>query len=225
MRKPGSNIRRASPGIEQGFTVVELLLTLVLISLMIGFILGGLDLSRHAWQIDRERESQGEIEAAVAAIQTQISQTVPAVAAAGNSTARPVFEGRSHDLVFVTLSEGHTQVGGMMLTGLGLVEANRSGTAAPFGSNGQVRLRSTVFRAGTAFSGIPQEAASTVLFDQVLSFDIAYFGVADAARPPEWRGEWLRQERLPELVAIRIVIASVRGPMAIDIPVRIRSAM
>jgi general secretion pathway protein J len=221
----GLRSRRALALSERGFTMVELLLALVLIALMTGFILGGLDLVRHTWRTDQDRQSYGEIDAAVAAIETQLSRAIPAVAATGNNTARPVFAGRAHDIVFVTLSEGNTQVAGMMLTGLALVDSGGLGSSTALDGNGRVRLWNAVFRTNIIFSGVPVNATSTVLFERVLSFDLAYFGASGSSHQRAWHDEWNQQDHLPELVAIKVTIATSRGPVTMDIHSRIHTAM
>jgi general secretion pathway protein J len=215
---------RALAPSELGFTMVELLLALVLIALMTGFILGGLDLVRHTWRTDQDRQSYGEIDAAVAAIETQLSRAVPAVAATGNNTVSPVFEGRAHDIVFVTLSEGNTQVAGLMLTGLALVDSGGLGSSTTLGGYGRVRLWNTVFRTNITFSGVPTNATRTILFERVLSFDLAYFGASGSSRRRAWHDEWIQQDHLPELVAIKVTIATSHGPVVMDIHSRIHTA-
>jgi hypothetical protein len=81
-----------------------------------------------------------------------------------------------------------------------------------------------VFRAGTAFATIPADTPTSTLFRNVLSFDLAYFGIVTPGKPPEWQDQWLGRDHLPELVAVRVVLRAPREPISLSIPVRIPTA-
>jgi general secretion pathway protein J len=220
MTKVRSN--RSTPIADQaGFTLVELLVALALMSLITAAILGGIDIGRRIWQTGPDREFRAEIEAAAETLRTQLTETVPAVAPGDDGMARLVFQGNPHDLVAVTLSDGRSQVGGMALTNIAFATQPNGGGA---NAGGQIRISSTVFRARTAFAAMPTDAATSALFHDVVSFDLTYFGVVNPGKPPEWQDQWLGQEHLPELVAIRIVLAAAREPISLSIPVRIPTA-
>jgi general secretion pathway protein J len=206
---------------QDGFTLVELLVALALVSLMATAILGGIDISRRVWQTGSEREFHAEIEAAAEALRTRLAETLPAVAPGDDGLARLVFQGGPHDLVVVTLSDGRSQVGGMALTRVAFAAQKADGGATPIG---QIRISSTVFRADTAFAAMPTDAATAALFHDVVSFDLAYFGVVSPGKPPGWQNQWLGRDHLPELVAIRIVLRASRESISLSIPVRIPTA-
>jgi prepilin-type N-terminal cleavage/methylation domain-containing protein len=215
-----TKVRRIHAG-QDGFTLVELLVALALVSLMATAILGGIDISRRIWQTGPEREFHAEIDAAAEALRTRLAETIPAVAPGDDGLARLVFKGSPHDLVVVTLSDGRSEVGGMALTRIALAAQKADGGATPVG---QIRISSTVFRAGTAFAAMPADAATAALFHDVISFDLAYFGDVTPGQPPEWQNQWLDRDHLPELVAIRIVLRAPRESMNLSIAVRIPTA-
>jgi general secretion pathway protein J len=206
---------------QAGFTLVELLVALALLSVITTAILGGIDFSRRVWQTGPEREFRAEIEAAAETLRTLLAQTLPAVAPGDDGMARLVFQGSPHDLVAVTLSDGRSQVGGMALTRISFTAREADGGAVAIG---QIRISSTVFRAGTAFAPIPTDAATSALFHNVVSFDLAYFGVVTPGKPPEWQNQWLGRDHLPELVAARVVLRAALEPISLSIPVRIPTA-
>jgi hypothetical protein len=71
---------------------------------------------------------------------------------------------------------------------------------------------------------MPADAATAALFHDVVSFDLAYFGVVTPGKPPEWQNQWFGRDRLPELVAIRILLRAPRESISLSIPVRIPTA-
>jgi general secretion pathway protein J len=202
---------------QAGFTLVELLVALALVSLITVAIMGGIDITRRVWQTGPEREVRAEIEAAADTLRTLLAQTVPAVAPGEDGMARLVFQGSPHDLAAVTLSDGRSRVGGMALTRIAFA-TQADGRATP---TGQILISSTVFRAATAFEGMPADAATSALFHNVVSFDLAYFGVATPGKPPEWQNQWLGKDHLPKLVTMRIILRTASEPISLSIPVRI----
>jgi general secretion pathway protein J len=219
-----TNVRRehsAAVADQAGFTLVELLVALALVSLITVAMLGGIDIARRVWQTGPERETRAEIEAATDTLRTLLAQTVPAVAPGDDGMARLVFQGGPHDLVAVILSDGRSQVGGMALTRLAFAAQPAAGRTT---SIGQIRISSTVFRAATAFEPMPADVASSALFHGVVSFDLTYFGAVTPGKPPEWQNQWLGQDHLPELVTVRIVLGTATEPISLSIPIRIPTA-
>jgi general secretion pathway protein J len=206
---------------QAGFTLVELLVALALLSVITTAILGGIDFSRRVWQTGPERESRAEIEAAADTLRMLLAQTLPAVAPGDDGMARLVFQGSPHELVAVTLSDGRSQVGGMALTRLSFAGREADGGATAID---QIRISSTVFRAGTAFAPLPADATTSALFHNVISFDLTYFGIITPGQPPLWQHQWLGQDHLPELVSARVVLRTALEPISLSIPVRIPTA-
>jgi general secretion pathway protein J len=206
---------------QAGFTLVELLVAIALLSVITTAILGGIDFSHRVWKTGPEREYRAEVEAAAETLRTLLTQTLPAVAPGDDGMARLVFQGSPHELVSVILSDGRSQVGGIALTRISFAGRNADGDAT---ATGQIRISSTVFRAGTAFAPIPADAPTSALFHNVVSFDLSYFGVVTPGKPPVWQNQWLHQDHLPELVSARVVLGSALEPISLSIPVRIPTA-
>ncbi|MBV8070720.1 MAG: prepilin-type N-terminal cleavage/methylation domain-containing protein [Acidobacteriaceae bacterium] len=206
---------------QAGFTLVELLVALALLSVITTAILGGIDLTHRVWKTSPEREHRTEIETAAETLRTLLTQMLPAVAPGDDGMARLVFQGSPHELVAVNLSDGRSQVGGMALTRISFAKGKADGDTT---ATGQIRISSTVFRAGTAFAPAPADAATSALFHNVVSFDITYFGVVTPGKPPVWQNQWLGQDHLPELVSARVVLRTTIEPINLSIPVRIPTA-
>ena len=177
-----------------GFTVLELVLSLGILAFITTSILGGLHLSRRAWEIGRREDEKGEGEAVLRALSELLSKSVPAIALDEQKVARLVFVGRPSAMFLVALSEGETYRGGLILTEIGFVGAQSK----------TLGLWTRVFRAPTAWSTPRDSMRATKVLRDVIAFELSYYGSWDATSPPKWRNEWIGSGRLPALVSIRI---------------------
>lgn len=191
---------------DAGFTLLEMLLALALLALIVSSLLGGLHLGRRAFEAGRGGEANSEIEAAAAALSDLLAQTFPATVSDPDKGSVAVFSGRPNGCFFTALSEGRTQMGGLVSTEIGL--QNRSG-------HNDLAVWSKVFRAGAVAATRREDMRETRLVSNVTSFGMAYFGVVEDGRPPEWRDEWLLRDRLPKLVSVHF--ASERAGKRYDV--------
>jgi prepilin-type N-terminal cleavage/methylation domain-containing protein len=200
---------------EQGLTLIELLLSLAILAILTGFLAGGLSMARQAFGADRASEIGSETSAAIQTVAALVRSALPAQTdgadqkdaaspkgASGSKDASSPkdapsqkdssgFEGRGEAIAFVGLSEGRSLRGGPHK-----IVLRRSGNdlVADFIPFNRTRSKDT-----------PEPAATrVVVLSGVREIRIGYFGSLDARVKPAWRSDWLRAERLPDLVSIRI---------------------
>jgi general secretion pathway protein J len=200
---------------EQGLTLIELLLSLAILAILTGFLAGGLSMARQAFGADRASEIGSETSAAIQTVAALVRSALPAQTdgadqkdaaspkgASGSKDASSPkdapnqkdsngFEGRGEAIAFVGLSEGRSLRGGPHK-----IVLRRSGNdlVADFIPFNRTRSKDT-----------PEPAAiRVVVLSGVREIRIGYFGSLDARVKPAWRSDWLRAERLPDLVSIRI---------------------
>jgi general secretion pathway protein J len=206
---------------EQGLTLIELLLSLAILAILTGFLAGGLSMARQAFGADRASEIGSETSAAIQTVAALLRSALPAqtdgvepkdvTSPQGASTSKGAsgskdasspkdapnqkdssgFEGRGEAIAFVGLSEGRSLRGGPHK-----IVLRRSGNdlVADFIPFNRTRSKDT-----------PEPAATrVVVLSGVREIRIGYFGSLDARVKPAWRSDWLRAERLPDLVSIRI---------------------
>ena len=97
---------------EQGLTLIELLLAVAILTLLTGFLAGGLSIGRRAFDADRTSEIASETDAAIKIISSLIASALPVRTNATNQKSGMVFDGRQNSLSFVALSEGRSLRGG-----------------------------------------------------------------------------------------------------------------
>jgi general secretion pathway protein J len=176
---------------EQGLTLIELLLSLAILAVLTGFLAGGLSMVRRAFATDRASEIGSETSAAVQTVAALVGSALPLRFDGAGPKDAIGFDGRQEGLSFVGLSEGRSLRGGPHK-----IVLRRSGSDI---------VADFVALAGTRPKENPETPATrVVVLSGVRDVRIGYFGTTDPKVKPAWRAEWLRADRLPDLVSIRI---------------------
>jgi general secretion pathway protein J len=194
---------------EQGLSLIELLLSLAILGVLIGFLAGGLSMGRRAFNADRISETQAETDTAIQVVSNLIGTALPITAlpvtanAAGGSGA-VVFSGGSESISFIGLSEGRSLKGGPQK-----IMVRRSGS-------------DLVVEVAASVSGTNQGVAQTpptrvVVLSGIRDISFQFFGGTNAAAVRNWRSDWSNSDHLPDLVSIRVDFGDERrnGPAAI----------
>ncbi|MCG2672813.1 prepilin-type N-terminal cleavage/methylation domain-containing protein [Bradyrhizobium sp. GCM10023182] len=169
---------------ERGLTLIELVVSLALLALLTGFIVGGLSTAIRAFDADRRNGMEIETNSAVESLRCLIASAMP--------TANPLqgggvlFEGGREGMRFVSLSEGRALPGGLQ----------------------DIRIRRTGGELILDVFGAPKDGerksplVSTVVLKGLRGVHFRYFGVSSAQADPAWRNDWIKAERLPLLVEV-----------------------
>lgn len=188
---------------EQGLTLIELLLSIAILAILTGFLAGGLAMARQAFGADRASEIGSETSAAIQTVAALVGSALPVRpdTAAPKDAATPKeasgFDGRSEAVAFVGLSEGRSLQGGQYKI---VLRRNGSDLVVDF----------TPFERARAKNSVEPAATRVVVLSGVREIRIGYFGTLDPKVKPAWHADWLRAERLPELVSIRIEFEDAR---------------
>lgn len=202
MRKPPlcrTMRARARRGSECGLTLIELLVSLALLTVLTGFIVGGLSTTIRAFDADRRNGVEMETNSAVESLRGFVASAMPA--ANPSQGAGVLFEGEREGMRFVALSEGRALPGGLQD-----IRIRRSGDELildVFGSPKDGERKSPL--------------ASTVVLKGLRGIHFRYFGVLGPQADPAWRSDWIKAERLPLLVEVGFEFeeSGRNGPAAI----------
>jgi general secretion pathway protein J len=189
-------MKRRAP---DGFTLLELLVALSLLSMMIAALVGGLRLGTRAWESGRVSVSLEEAETAARAVASQIERAFPANVRRVNGPPVAAFDCGPDFCRFVALSEGDVQWGGLVTTEIGAESAAAALLAwtqvfreDDFGA-GRESMRATPFANGLAF------------------IRLSYFGAPEPRQRPQWRDQWREASVLPRLVSVRVGLRGSNG--------------
>lgn len=195
---------------DAGFTLVELLVALALMVLIVSAITGGLHFGRRVWERDRSAEHRVELEAAAHALENLIASAYSASAAVSEGRPLLVFEGTPGGCTFVALSEGSAQIGGLIVTEVGLDPA------------GVLRVWTAPFRNSTAWALQRATMHETQIVRHLAGIRFTYFGPPQPGEPPRWSPSWSGRAVLPLLISVSLVPGTGREDLALTIALRQR---
>jgi general secretion pathway protein J len=179
----------------QGFTLIEVLIAMTLLSIMVVLLFSSLKTCADSWE-KGENKITGVNEAAV--VYNFFHQHLSAARPLWDDFSSPEkslsFQGKAQSLQFVSSFPASAGRSGLQLFSLDLQEED----------NGQI-IKITLTPFFPAAKGEEWRAEDVTLIRHVSDFTLAYFGsdVGDGG-VGGWRDEWLGKEALPRLVKISI---------------------
>lgn len=184
--------------VPDGFTLLELLLAISLLSLITASIMGGVHLGRRSWDTSRASEALDEVESAVRASAGLIGKGYSVVADQPQpfpAEPPPPFLGAPERCRFVALSEGGAQWGGLILTEIA-VEGGQEGA--------ELAVWTKAYRPREGLGAAREAMKKTVILTNVASFQLSFFGAQQQGQAPAWSPAWSSRLGLPQLVAVKI---------------------
>ena len=178
---------------DAGFTVVELLVSLVILALVMSFLPGTLRLGRRVWESDAVFLREEAITSFRRVIEERLTGTMPIFIRDAARGVRIEFTGEPDRVVFVSTASQGPAGGGVYRFELSADDGNA------------LVLRQTLYRPGSE-AGTPLPEARHVAPARIGGLAFRYFGQAKANEAPLWQARWTRQDTLPDLVEIAITL-------------------
>jgi general secretion pathway protein J len=176
---------------EYGFTLVEVLISLALLSLMTVYALGAVACLKRMNGVTEEVTAQMEVEAVTRHLRESLGDARSVFAANTDGTQVLKFSGQQNALSFITASNGLSEVGGLYEVELSVDEKS------------QLIETRRMFR-----SGQPSAAQSIVLLRGIDSIIFSYAGRSSDAP----QDEWTVADQLPSGIGVDIDFKeSVKG--------------
>ena len=175
-----------------GFTLPEMLLALLLFSLVLLMLYGGLFQAGNYWRMSEVQLRKNDDKRFILSeIRRRIEQALPIIQAQGGAT-RIIFRGGNHSLEFVSALPSHDADNGLYFLRLEILEGELVLKYLP------LARRRNMFA-----EDIFAQAEKITLAQHVDTVDLEYFGRHAPDTAPAWRDTWNNAHWLPRLLRIR----------------------
>ena len=184
-----------------GFTLVEILIGLALMSFILLMLFGSLHIAAKSWTAVQQKTTRTEeLRMASDFIRHYLSQAVPLlwVNPDGSHLA---FKGDTNAMHFAAPLPAHRGGGGLYLITLKVIEEN--------GKSHLIMQYQGAYPDHHDFNppdGAPLETA--ILIDDVRSVTFSYFGKRQADAAPGWVEEWAVADQLPQQIQVKLSLAA-----------------
>ena len=193
---PADRLRTPAASSEHGYTLVEMLVSLLILGAVAAMMVTGLQSSQmiSARQVQRTERGRA-IESAQAFLRARLESLKP-IMRLDNEGQSIDMDGRAGNLVF--LAAGTTADAGSAMRRYRVRLTDRH----------DLVVDSEGVSEGAPFSNRPR---TTVLLSGVDQLQIGYLGANPEGGPPAWRSSWTRRATPPHLIRI---VAMLRSPEA-----------
>jgi len=188
---------QGSHDINQGFTLVEIMITLTLLSMILILLFGSLHTANLNWQTGAQKiEKNDETRHVGQFIRKLITQAVPLMWI-NQDGQRLVFRGDQEELIFTSTLPAHRGGGGLYVITLKTAETD--------GSKGlDLLYRRASPESYPLESGSIDDQTRVPLADDIEKIEFSYYGQAERDDELRWHNNWQNDETLPKLVRLKI---------------------
>lgn len=181
---------------SRGFTLLELLVALLLVSLVFAMLASGLQVGTRAWNVVQdETTSTSEVVVVQELLRRVLGEVRPLMIEATRKTHRYVyFIGNPNSVRFIASVPEHLGVGGLYEVALYLTDDG--------GSAKRLEMSWRLF-AGAEESKVRQ----VTLLDKVTRIQFSYFGRPLLLKPSQWHDDWQNWESLPDLIRMQVTLS------------------
>jgi general secretion pathway protein J len=189
----------------RGFTLLEILVAMLVLTLIVTSSFGALRLGERSWQAGAARSAETETLRTVAnLLQRQLGQLVP-VTWKVDTENHIAFAGARDQLRFIAPAPAHRRAGGLFEYAL-VLEPRREG----FDLVLHYRQHDP---GGEVFSQTMDSGLRMTLVEGLQSGEFAYYGAPDRDTPRRWQAQWSSGAgAIPQLVRARLLPAAEREP-------------
>jgi general secretion pathway protein J len=192
--------RHSPRDLARGFTLIEVLIAMTLLSIMVVLLFGSLKICAQSWERGEKKIAEvNETAVVYNFFQQHLSAAKPLLNDFTEEESKLSFQGDAQSLQFVSAFPASAGRAGMQLFSLGLRdEEPRAGRV----DGAEINVTLTPFFPITEGEAWNEEEA--VLIDHVSHFALSYFGSDQETGEGRWQDEWLNRDILPRLIKVQI---------------------
>ena len=207
---------RAEARHEAGFTLIEVLVSLILLTLVLALLAGGVRFARGTWEAAARLEEQTGSEIAEAFIAARLGEAMALYEQHTAGTVRVVFRGTADALSFVAPAPNGPA--GAALYRYALEVALGAGPGRR-----TLLVKLAPYQAKQAETAAEWAVQQHVLVRNLKSVAFRYFGRARLDAEPAWHTAWTRADATPNLVEMTVARDdSHGGPISLTIALRLQ---
>ena len=181
---------------SQGFTLIEVLISMSLLSMMMVLLFGSLKICADSWEKGENKISDvNEFTVVYNFFNQHLSLAQPVWNDFSSEEKSFSFQGKTHALQFVSAMPASAGRSGLQLFSIDLQPDNND----PF-----IKVILTPFFPLAEGAAWHQEEET--LISHVSAFTLAYFGSDDELSLASWHDEWLAKKTLPKLLKLNITL-------------------
>jgi general secretion pathway protein J len=186
--------RDASAG-EAGFSLVELLVSLALLSLLAAILASGVGLGQRVWLRSEDMAQASRVMFDAQSALSRLLQDLQPLHVDAQTSRTIEFRGTADELEGIVPLPPHIGLGGLYRLHLFRNRSER-----------HLDLTFQAYEQGTlpASRTGNDEAGLTTLASDIDSLELRYFAKATSEEAGSWRSDWQGQEELPALISIRV---------------------
>jgi general secretion pathway protein J len=191
---------RGSTGYTQlGFTLIEVLIAMSLLSIMMLLLFSSMNTSVRNWDAGEQRIS--EVSKAAATynfFRRHLTSIQPLIDdfSGDEEDAEFAFQGRPDAIRFVATLPASAGRMGLQSFYIALEQEQQK--------SGKIQVAIEPFF--PVAEGRTWREDKVILIDQVASLTFSYFGLAEDEQEKDWHSEWLQRQNMPELIKIAITL-------------------
>ena len=201
---------------DAGFSLLELLVSLVLISLLMVAMPAALQLAKRTQSTATQLDRQATTQAAASFIEQRLAEATAIYDRGDDGRLQVIFRGEPNLLAFIAPVTFATAQSGLarLQFEIGTDPDGRSGLIMTWSAWRPPAIGDR--------SNTQPVAQSRTIFPAATQFELRYFGAASPTQKPEWTPTWTRMDMIPEHIEFRISNGADLDTQTRSIPLRLR---
>jgi len=206
---------------EAGFTLIEVVVSLVLLALLLALLAGGLRYARSTWDAAARLDELAGADMAETFLRARLAEAMPLYEQRRAGVVSALFRGDGDAMSFVAPAPNGPAGAGLYRYTL---EA-AAGAGPRLGSGRRALVVMLVPHLPSLGDSVVERSPDRYeLMRNIRSVSFRYFGRGDLRAEPAWHAAWPRTDALPNLVEIAIARDEREGgPIALTIGLRLQA--